>query len=320
MGTFYYYQDKLGSTTHVANASGQLLESFHYDLYGTPTETSTHGIVDLYAGERWIPELGFYDLRNRFLSPELGRFLQTDPIGFKGDTSNLYRYCGNDPVDRSDPLGLEEFDNLPQAIRFARAQVIELSFGPTAHKEFIRDIPYGGPKTHGVGVGISKQGKKFVTSEPSYGEFKPRMVLDPLSGRLVVQRGADGKPVWYETEKYPDNAFVKIHAHNNKTGLATSDFSPLDRGAAKTAIVEKITEDDRRIERIGPSAKSPGYQRMNPNDPIDPSNYRTSSSGAGEGAYTASDVDARQGAAPSRGTGVPSLGAEAVNTVQAWNL
>jgi YD repeat-containing protein len=35
--TLYYYQDKLGSTTHVANASGQLVESYKYDLYGTPS-------------------------------------------------------------------------------------------------------------------------------------------------------------------------------------------------------------------------------------------------------------------------------------------
>jgi RHS repeat-associated protein len=107
-GTFYYYQDKLGSTTHVADGSGNLLESYRYDLYGTPSyfnstsqprNSSTFGIVDLYAGERWIPELGLYDLRNRFMSPELGRFLQADPIGFKGDASNLYRYCHNDPVD-----------------------------------------------------------------------------------------------------------------------------------------------------------------------------------------------------------------------------
>ena len=91
--TLYYYQDKLGSTTHVANASGQLVESYHYDLYGKPAEGSTHGVVDLYGGERWIPELGLYDLRNRFMSTELGRFLQPDPNGFKGDASNVYRYC-----------------------------------------------------------------------------------------------------------------------------------------------------------------------------------------------------------------------------------
>jgi RHS repeat-associated protein len=119
----YYYQDKLGSTTHVANASGQLLESYRYDLYGTPSyfneatqpsqpiNSSTVGITDLYAGERWIPDLGLYDLRNRFMSPELGRFLQPDPIGFKGDASNLYRYCHNDPEDFSDPMGLVAASN-----------------------------------------------------------------------------------------------------------------------------------------------------------------------------------------------------------------
>ena len=39
------------------------------------------------------------------MSPELGRFLQTDPIGFKGDASNLYRYFADDPVNRTDPDG-----------------------------------------------------------------------------------------------------------------------------------------------------------------------------------------------------------------------
>jgi RHS repeat-associated protein len=116
-GQLYYYQDKLGSTTHVTNAMGAPLESYRYDLYGTPSyydqngqlkanQVSGYGVNDLYAGERWVGELRLYDLRNRFLSPELGRFLQPDPIGFQGDTSNLYRYCGNDPVDRSDPTGL----------------------------------------------------------------------------------------------------------------------------------------------------------------------------------------------------------------------
>jgi len=36
----------------------------------------------------------------------LGRFLQSDPIGFGGGDANLYRYCDGDPVNGSDPLGL----------------------------------------------------------------------------------------------------------------------------------------------------------------------------------------------------------------------
>ena len=42
------------------------------------------------------------------MSPDLGRFLQPDPIGFKGDASNLYRYCGNDWANRTDPMGLDD--------------------------------------------------------------------------------------------------------------------------------------------------------------------------------------------------------------------
>jgi RHS repeat-associated protein len=116
VSNIYYYQDELGSTSHVANASGALLEYYKYDLYGKPTYWSTansqlassnYNVRDLGdGGARWIVELGLYDDRNRFMSPDLGRFIQPDPIGFKGDASNIYRYCGNDWANKTDPTGL----------------------------------------------------------------------------------------------------------------------------------------------------------------------------------------------------------------------
>jgi RHS repeat-associated protein len=108
--------DELGSTSHIASSAGSLVESYQYDVYGKPQffdstsqplNSSTYGVKDLFTGQRWHSELGLYDDRNRFMSPDLGRFLQPDPIGFKGDASNLYRYCGNDWANRSDPMGLE---------------------------------------------------------------------------------------------------------------------------------------------------------------------------------------------------------------------
>jgi uncharacterized protein RhaS with RHS repeats len=52
-----------------------------------------------------ISELQLYYYRARFYSPQTGRFLQTDPVGYKDDI-NLYAYVNNDPVDRTDPRGL----------------------------------------------------------------------------------------------------------------------------------------------------------------------------------------------------------------------
>ena len=47
--------------------------------------------------------------RNRYYSPEQGRFVQEDPIGLAGGL-NLYGYAGGDPVNFSDPFGLSAED------------------------------------------------------------------------------------------------------------------------------------------------------------------------------------------------------------------
>ena len=50
-------------------------------------------------------QTGLYYVNARYYNPNLGRFLQTDPIGLSGGT-NLYAYVGNDPINLLDPTGL----------------------------------------------------------------------------------------------------------------------------------------------------------------------------------------------------------------------
>ena len=67
--------------------------------------TSSVGNPYFFTGRRFDTETAPYYYRARYYSPIIGRFLQTDPIGYDGGFK-LYTYGGNNPVLIIDPSGL----------------------------------------------------------------------------------------------------------------------------------------------------------------------------------------------------------------------
>jgi RHS repeat-associated protein len=104
----FLHADERGSITAISNASGTVTNINTYDDYGIPAATNVGRFG--YTGQAWIGELGMYYYKARIYSPTLGRFMQSDPIGY-GDGPNMYNYVGSDPVNGRYPTGLSVFCN-----------------------------------------------------------------------------------------------------------------------------------------------------------------------------------------------------------------
>ena len=119
----YLHADHQGSIVAISTGSGgTLLTANTYDAYGVPGANNAGRFA--YTGQLALAELGLYHYKARAYDPRLGRFLQTDPVGY-ADGLNLYAYVGNDPLNQTDFSGAfrcgANLDNA-QCASFQKAQ------------------------------------------------------------------------------------------------------------------------------------------------------------------------------------------------------
>jgi RHS repeat-associated protein len=112
---YYYHTDNQYTPYAVTDSNNALVEKYVCDAYGkvsifSPTNqvraSSAIGNPWGFTGRRNDVETGLMYYRNRTFSPDLGRFISRDPMGLDGGT-NLYEYCGGNPVLYRDPTGLK---------------------------------------------------------------------------------------------------------------------------------------------------------------------------------------------------------------------
>ena len=119
--TYLYEKNIQGDVVAVYEYDGDLVVRYAYNAWGAVSETEYGSEYDessfavecnpfRYRGYYYDTETDLYYLNSRYYDPAVGRFLNADGVDFLGTDEgllsyNLFAYCLNDPVNRTDDSG-----------------------------------------------------------------------------------------------------------------------------------------------------------------------------------------------------------------------
>ena len=179
------------------------------------SQPSSVGNPYLYTGREYDDETGLYYYRARYYHPQLGRFLQADPIGYN-DEMNLYLYVSNNPIGSIDPFGYASY---PSAFKIGGGLWGGLLFGFEYGVEYVWIFgkgwfPYkhvGAGKVLGGSLGF-QFGLIWDLKEPD--EYTDR--FDATQAAIIALGGSyfeapDGGPWGFSVDLGPGIGVASFH-------------------------------------------------------------------------------------------------------------
>ncbi|MBI4846533.1 MAG: tetratricopeptide repeat protein [Candidatus Omnitrophica bacterium] len=103
--TVYYHCAHLGNVNQITDATGAVIQTHDYDAFGNIVSQS--GFLTnaySYKTKEYSANTGLVYFGARYYDSLTGRFITADPLGMV-DGTNVYLYCGNDPINIYDPYG-----------------------------------------------------------------------------------------------------------------------------------------------------------------------------------------------------------------------
>jgi len=110
LGARFPLMDGVGTTRRLVTSGNTAWDQYSLDAFGADRGSWTNYHNPYRFGGAWgyitdTPGSGLLQLGARFYWPELGRFIQQDPVG---NGMNWYGYAGGNPVVWIDPTGLDD--------------------------------------------------------------------------------------------------------------------------------------------------------------------------------------------------------------------
>ena len=129
---FFIHADHLAHPQKITDSSRTIVWDGIFAPFGE--RHSITGSIDnvlMFPGQIYDPETGLTQNGHRDYDANLGRYLESDPIGI-ASTINTYAYAGGNPVSRIDPTGMspgEPYGTLNIGISMSALDFLELDFG-----------------------------------------------------------------------------------------------------------------------------------------------------------------------------------------------
>jgi len=108
--TYRFITDHLGSVRLVVNtANGHIIQRLDYDEFGNVLVNTNEGFQPFgYAGGAFDEQTGLVRFGARDYDAGMGRWTAKDPIRFVNESTNLFEYTRNDPINCIDPSGYKD--------------------------------------------------------------------------------------------------------------------------------------------------------------------------------------------------------------------
>ena len=271
---YYYHFDGLGSVAALSDVNNVVVESYSYDVFGAPTvydanyaeiSQSAIGNPYMFTARRADDETALYYYRARYYAFDIGRFLQTDPIGYH-DGLNMYTYCGNNPLNWIDPLG-------NTTISFGSGGLFEFGLSGQTQEGFVIDFSgnIGCYETKGLGTGTPSVGGFVAAGMTSADQITDLSGYGGQAGGSIGIVGGEAQfaPLWpTEGEFYYGGELnlginvmlVEIHGQGNYTKVTpyfnVKDIYKNPKAAAKGILkilshqIKKRTYADEIVDAI----------------------------------------------------------------------